>query len=67
MPIDIGAVQRVSISSGDAGCWDFNIKDITGRRWLTMKYRTAQQATAAREQIIGAATDAVEATVFPSP
>jgi hypothetical protein len=65
MPIDIGSVQRVSTSSGDAGCWGFNIKDITGRRWLMIKYRTAEQAIAARERIIFATTEAVEATVFP--
>ena len=47
MAMDIGAVQTVSTSSDGTG-WGFNLKDSTGRRWITLTYRTEAEAKVAR-------------------
>jgi hypothetical protein len=57
MAIEIGAVQSVSMMSGDPG-WGFHLRDCTGRHWITISYRTEADAKAAREKIEAATADA---------
>jgi hypothetical protein len=57
MAIEIGAVQTVSMMSGDLG-WGFHLRDCTGRHWITISYRTEADAKAAREKIEAATADA---------
>jgi hypothetical protein len=49
MATEIGAVQSVSMMSGDLG-WGFHLRDCTGRRWIRITYRTEAEAKAAREE-----------------
>ena len=62
MAMDIGAVQTVSTSSDGTG-WGFNLKDSTGRRWITLTYRTEAEAKVAREKIEAATTGVIEAII----
>jgi hypothetical protein len=62
MAIDVGAVQSTITSSGDHG-WSFNLKDSTGRRWITLTYRTEAEAQAAHEQIKAATTGVIDALI----
>ena len=57
MATEIGAVQSVSMMSGDLG-WGFHLRDCTGRNWITISYRTEAEAKAAREKIEAATDDA---------
>jgi hypothetical protein len=60
MATEIGAVQSVSIMSGDLG-WGFHLRDCTCRHWITISYRTEADAKAAREKIEAATADATAA------
>ncbi len=64
MTIDIGDVQSISTRSGETG-WGFALKDTTARplRFMTMTYRTQTEAKAAREKILAATANAIEAYI----
>jgi hypothetical protein len=62
MATEIGAVQSVSMMSGDLG-WGFHLRDCTGRRWIRITYRTEAEAKAAREKMEAATADAIEVAV----
>jgi hypothetical protein len=57
----VGDIQTVSTNSGNG--YGFNLKDSTGRRWITLTYRTEPEAKAAREKIEDAVAGVVEATI----
>jgi hypothetical protein len=63
MAMHIGEVQ--SVSTRDNHGYGFNLKDSTGRRWITLIYRTQAEANAAREKIIAATIDVI-ASVIPA-
>jgi hypothetical protein len=62
MAIEIGAVQSVSLISGESG-WGFHLRDCTGRRWITITYRTEEEAKTAREKIEGATAGAIDVII----
>jgi hypothetical protein len=65
MAIEIGVVQSVASRSGRTSGWGFTIKD-SGRRppaFMTLMYRTHEEASAAREQIAAATKNAMEAVI----
>jgi hypothetical protein len=62
MAIEIGAVQSVSMMSGESG-WGFHLRDCTGRRWITITYRTEEEAKIAREKIEAATAGAIDVII----
>ena len=60
--VEIGAVHAMSTLSSEPG-WGFQLRDLTGRHWITISYRTEPQAKAAREKIQDATADAIEIMV----
>ena len=65
MATDVGAVQLISARSGEYGeyAYGFDLKDITGDRWITLVYRTEAEAQAARETIKAAVAGVIDASV----
>jgi hypothetical protein len=61
MAIDIDEVQ--SVSTHDTYGYGFNLKDSTGRRWLTLIYQTEAEAKAAREKIVLATAGVIDSAV----
>jgi hypothetical protein len=62
MAIEIGAVQSVSMLSGESG-WGFHLRDCTGRRWITITYQTEAEAKAAREKMEAATASAIDVII----
>jgi hypothetical protein len=62
MAVEIGPVHAISRLSGEPG-WGFQLRDVTGRHWITISYRTEPQAKAAHEKKEDATADAIEILV----
>jgi hypothetical protein len=60
MALEVGQVQKTS------GGYGFNLKDSSGRRWITLAYRTDTEANDARTKIEAATANVVNATIKPA-
>jgi hypothetical protein len=65
MATDVGEVQLISTRFGQYGeyAYGFDLKDISGDRWITLVYRTEAEAQAARETIKAAVAGVIDAFV----
>jgi len=63
MATDVGEVRIVSPRSGEYGeyGYGFDLKDITGQRWIALIYRTEREAQAACETIKAAVAGVIDA------
>jgi hypothetical protein len=59
--MDIGEVQSVATPRNYG--YGFNLKDKTGRRWITLTYKTEAEAKAAREKIVAATAGVIDSAV----
>jgi hypothetical protein len=57
MALEVDQVQRTNDGPG------FNLKDSSGRRWITLVYQTEAEAKAARKKIEAATANVVVATI----
>ena len=57
MALEVGQVVRMG------GGYGFNLKDSSGRRWITLVYRTDTEANDARTKIEAATANVVAATI----